>query len=205
MSPRSYKSPRREEAKKETLRQITLAVVELHAEKGVLATTHADIAKRANVAIPTVYNYFPSTQSLLPACLSHVQAMAPSLDPHMFSNMQDIPARLALLVNGIFKSHSFYAPWLRWGICEAEYLPELKAFLDHARAFYLDFIEKAFSPGFSGPPPQQLIMIVYALLDFPAWKVFTNTSNLSQDNLEEMITDTLVSLFHHYKNKEIKP
>lgn len=107
MSPRSYKSPLREEARKETLRQIIVATVELHAEKGVLATTHADIAKRANVAIPTVYNYFPTTRSLLPACMGHVQAMAPFLDPNTFSNKQDTPGRLALLVNGIFKSHSF--------------------------------------------------------------------------------------------------
>ena len=205
MSPRSYKSARREEAKKETLRQIIMATVELHAEKGTLATTHADIAKRANVAIPTVYKYFPSPKTLLPACIGHVHSLAPSFDSNVFSTTQDIPKRIALLVHGVFKNHSYSAPWLRWSVYEAAFVSEIKMFLDQGRASYLDLIQKAFLPGFSSPPPQQLMMIAYSLLDFPSWKFLTDTSALPQEQIEGMVTDALVSLFRHYKNKEVNP
>src|SRR6266511_4195895 len=45
----------------------------LHAERGILATTWEDIARRADVAVATVYRYFPSLDALVPACGEEVR------------------------------------------------------------------------------------------------------------------------------------
>lgn len=42
--------------------------MELHAEKGAVATNWEDIAHRAGVAPATVYRHFPSLEELIPAC-----------------------------------------------------------------------------------------------------------------------------------------
>ena len=66
--PRRYDRSGRAAAAEETRRRIVAATGELHAERGVLATSWEDIAKRAGVAVGTVYRHFPSLDDLLPAC-----------------------------------------------------------------------------------------------------------------------------------------
>src|SRR5438270_13918479 len=70
MAPRAYKMTRRAAASAETRRRIVDAAIALHAEKGVLGATWPDIAKRADVALGTVYRHFPSLDQLVPACTS---------------------------------------------------------------------------------------------------------------------------------------
>ncbi len=52
----------------ETRARIVEATMELHGERGIHATSWEEIAKRAGVAIGTVYRHFPSLDELLPAC-----------------------------------------------------------------------------------------------------------------------------------------
>ena len=66
--PRRYDRSRRAAAAEETRRRIVAATEELHTTQGVLATSWEDIAKRAGVAVGTVYRHFPSLDVLLPAC-----------------------------------------------------------------------------------------------------------------------------------------
>jgi AcrR family transcriptional regulator len=66
--PRRYDRSRRAAAAEETRRRIVAATEELHTTQGVLATSWEDIAKRAGVAVGTVYRHFPSLDELLPAC-----------------------------------------------------------------------------------------------------------------------------------------
>src|SRR5947207_9411196 len=70
MAPRTYRMTRRAAANAETRRRIVDAAITLHAEKGVLGTSWPDIAKRADVALGTVYRHFPSLDQLVPACTS---------------------------------------------------------------------------------------------------------------------------------------
>jgi AcrR family transcriptional regulator len=65
---RRYDRSRRAAAAEETRRRIVAATEELHVTQGVLATSWEDIAKRAGVAVGTVYRHFPSLDELLPAC-----------------------------------------------------------------------------------------------------------------------------------------
>jgi AcrR family transcriptional regulator len=66
--PRRYDRSRRAAAAEETRRRIVAATEELHTTQGVLATSWEDIAKRAGVAVGTVYRHFPSLDGLVAAC-----------------------------------------------------------------------------------------------------------------------------------------
>lgn len=68
MSPRRYDMSRRRASAELTRRRILDATVELHAEQGILATSWEDIARRAGVAVGTVYRHFRSLDELVPAC-----------------------------------------------------------------------------------------------------------------------------------------
>src|SRR5438093_12453937 len=75
MAPRTYRMTRRAAANAETRRRIVDAAIALHAEKGILGTSWPDIARRADVALGTVYRYFPSLDQLVPACTSENAAL----------------------------------------------------------------------------------------------------------------------------------
>jgi AcrR family transcriptional regulator len=68
LSPRTYDMSKRRVATAETRRRILDATMALHAEQGILATSWEDIARRADVAVGTVYRHFRSLDELLPAC-----------------------------------------------------------------------------------------------------------------------------------------
>ena len=65
---RQYTMRRRAEKLEETRRRIAEATLALHEEVGPARTTVAEIAKRAGVSRPTVYNQFPDDHSLFSAC-----------------------------------------------------------------------------------------------------------------------------------------
>ncbi|MCU1365599.1 MAG: hypothetical protein JWN39_1238, partial [Ilumatobacteraceae bacterium] len=54
---------------------IVAAARELHAERGLVATSWDDIAERAGVSTATVYRHFPSLAELVPACAQTVFAL----------------------------------------------------------------------------------------------------------------------------------
>ena len=59
---------RRAQARDDVRRRIVEATIELHTEHGILGTSYRQIAERADVAVATVYNHFPSLDELVPAC-----------------------------------------------------------------------------------------------------------------------------------------
>ncbi len=65
---RSYHLKHRAEARAHTRQKIIDATVELHQEKGLMATSVSDIAKRAKVGKVTVYRHFPDETALVSAC-----------------------------------------------------------------------------------------------------------------------------------------
>jgi AcrR family transcriptional regulator len=80
---RKYEKRARADQQEETRRRIAAATAELHATVGPAQTTIAEIAKRAGVGRPTVYNNFPQEKDLFAACQAHflTQSPPPALDP----------------------------------------------------------------------------------------------------------------------------
>ena len=80
---RKYEQRDRAAKQEETRRRIAAATAELHASVGPARTTIAEIAKRAGVQRPTVYNNFPTEKELFAACQAHfmTESPPPGLDP----------------------------------------------------------------------------------------------------------------------------
>src|SRR3954447_17723216 len=80
---RKYEKRARAEQQEETRRRIAAATAELHSTVGPAHTTIAEIAKRAGVQRPTVYNNFPTEKELFAACQAHfmTESPPPLLDP----------------------------------------------------------------------------------------------------------------------------
>jgi AcrR family transcriptional regulator len=80
---RKYEQRARADKQDETRRRIAAATAELHSSVGPAQTTIAEIAKRAGVQRPTVYNNFPTEKELFAACQAHFMSESPppALDP----------------------------------------------------------------------------------------------------------------------------
>jgi AcrR family transcriptional regulator len=199
MAPRRYARRQRAAAREDTHRRIVDAVVALHAEKGVLGTTFADVAHRADVSVATVYNHFPARADLLHACGGELASRAPRLDPEMFAGHDGVPGRLAALVHAVFDDHRHWVPWKRWVVGEASVVPELHASLENTRARRLGLVVQALAPGFAGSPPARLVALVDALLDFPAWSALTG--DLGPDEAEAAVSDAAAALYEAHRRR----
>lgn len=92
-APRPYRSTRRQRSAADTRRRIAQAGGELFAEHGFDGTTVASIARRAGVAVPTVYATFGSKGAIVSALLAQLEAdadgpawarrIAAESDPHL--------------------------------------------------------------------------------------------------------------------------
>ena len=194
MSPRHYRSDRRRAAAAETRRRILDSTVALHAEQGVLATSYAMIAARADVAVPTVYNHFPTRADLLAACTGEADAHAPAIGPDIFATIDTADGRLRALVAALFAQYRYYAPWLRWAVCEAPQVPELAGWLADAAGERCRLIVQALTPAFDTPPPASLVALCEILLDFPAWQRLTGEQGPGADAAEAALGDALAAL-----------
>lgn len=175
MSPRAYQSPRRTEAQAATRQRILEATMALHAEKGCLATSYADIAARADVAIPTVYKHFPDLGTLVQGCTRHAAGGAPALGPEIFEGLPLVPERIAALVDAVYKAHAYFAPWKRWG--ETSRIEALKELSEWERKELRALIRLCFAP--SGWMPPDFVALAEALLGFAAWSVLKRDPKVS--------------------------
>jgi AcrR family transcriptional regulator len=80
MAPRSYRMESRATAARLTKQRIVEATMALHFERGVLATSHKDVAARADVSVGTVYHYFPTQEAIVQACGAEVRLQFPPPD-----------------------------------------------------------------------------------------------------------------------------
>lgn len=91
---RKYEQRERAAKQEDTRRRIAAATAELHATVGPSNTTIAEIAKRAGVQRPTVYNNFPREYDLYAACQAHFLETSPppALDPArgLEANLRDL-------------------------------------------------------------------------------------------------------------------
>lgn len=205
MSPRHYRPDKRRAAAAETRRRIVEATAGLHAEQGVVATTYAMIAERADVAIPTVYNHFPTRADLLGACTGEAALRAPPLGPGIYDGTGDAEARLRALVPALFTYYRYYAPWMRWGVHEAPVVPELAAALRQTIVQPRPLIELALAPAFAGTPPSALVALCEILLDFSAWQRLEGEAALGPAAREAVLGDALIALVRAHGEANPEP
>jgi len=179
MSPRRYRLGRRAEAKADTRERIVAAAVELHREKGTVATSYADLAERAGVSLQTVHNHFPTLGELLPACTGMVAATAPHVTTDVFEHLAAPKDRLDALLKALLRQHVHFEPWMRWAVHEARLVPELAAGLRQGRDNLAALVARAVAPGFAGKPPAELVALLVTWLDIECWMRLQSQSGLS--------------------------
>jgi len=187
--PRRYNRSARDAAMARTRARIVDAIVALHAERGARNTSYADIATRADVAIPTVYKHFPSLELMFDACIGHVSGRAPPLGPELFASLTDPAERLTALAKAIAARHRYFAPWQRWSVHEASLIPELAVHQRRMDEAQRAIITQAIAPGFKDEPPPALIGVLASLLDFRGWQTLTAQYGLSESAAAEAIAN----------------
>jgi AcrR family transcriptional regulator len=205
MAPRRYDRRRRDEAVAATRARIVDAIVALHAELGPSRTTYALIAKRADVAIPTVYKHFPALAGMFAACIGHVSAELPPLTPEIFARAPDAAGRIAALATTLFERHRHFAPWLRWSRHEAHLLPELGVYLAKMRERQRKLIREALAPEHGAEPPPALVALVDALAGFDSWHALTAENGLTQDDAIETVVDALMAIMAAPRTRAPRP
>lgn len=111
MSPKPYRMTRRAAAAQSTRDQIVRATLELHAQRGIVATSHKDVADHADVSVGTVYHHFPTQDSLVHACGARVQELHPSPALESIELQAPRAQRVATLVRELVTMYASM-PWL---------------------------------------------------------------------------------------------
>lgn len=114
MAPRAYNNETRQQQQAGLKARIASAAAQLHAAKGVLATSYAEIAQSARVSLPTVYKHFPSLDELVQACSGHVRQRAPTFSVEQILAAPDLAAAAEMLVAATDRLNAYLDPWLAW-------------------------------------------------------------------------------------------
>ncbi|MBI2159762.1 MAG: TetR/AcrR family transcriptional regulator [Candidatus Rokubacteria bacterium] len=167
MAPRSYRLGARGAAKEATRRRIVEAVVDLHGEKGVLATRFEDIARRADVAVGTVYRHFPALDDVVRACGGRISEITRPPAPGIFEGVEARSRRVELLVRELFAFYGRAARWLERARSERAAVPALDAGMRAREAQLEAVVREALGPLAAD---ERIVGGVLALTDFGVWK-----------------------------------
>ncbi len=157
---------RRSAASEATRLRVVEAAVALHGERGPAATRWPDIAERADVALGTVYRYFPTYAELMPACTSHAGQYTRPPTAEIFNRCQSAADRLAVLVREFFAFYERAAAWLRHGDCDRRKIPALDAIYRRREAAFEALVRLAVGPGAHAHDVDMAV----ALTSFSTWR-----------------------------------
>ena len=137
---------RRAAASEATRLRILEATVALHGERGAAATRWTDIAERADVAIGTVYRYFPGYDELIPACTGFGTARLKPPTPEIFGRATSVGGRVTALVRESFSYWERANPWIQHSECDRRAIPAVEAFNRRQEARFEDLVRAALGP-----------------------------------------------------------
>ncbi len=178
MNTRAYDNSRRKEMEADTIRRIVRATVELHARKGAVGTTHAEIAEAAGVSLATVYKHFPSREALVPHCTGMVKQQAPQIDVHAILQTPCQEERMRRLVQALYRQHRYFQPWMRWAARDTLSLPALAQIMEEDSRQTESLVRTVLDSIAGAPVSDEIFALAMLILDYPAWQ-----------RLELMLTD----------------
>jgi AcrR family transcriptional regulator len=171
-SKRPYKQKQRAERQEDTRRRIAAATASLHEEVGPARTTIAEVARRAGVQRPTVYNNFPRERELLAACQAHFLAEHPPPDPSPAFALADPADRLRAALEGLYAWYRQTEAMTGNVQRDRRLVPELDALLAEGSDAQLDDLADALAQGFGarGRARTRTRAVVRLALDFATWQ-----------------------------------
>jgi AcrR family transcriptional regulator len=180
---RAYRQARRRETAAETRERIVRATFELHAEKGIVATSMRDIAERAGVSVGSVYNHFPSYDQAIAACGAYAFSLAPPPGPAIFEGAADRAERVRRLAAAVFGQFERLPAFGRVA-AEQDKAPVLKPFVAQERAGRLTLAGAALRQAEGSAAVQTLA----ALLDHGAYQALKDLG-LTADQAAQRIAE----------------
>ena len=180
---------RRAAANAETRRRIVDAAIALHAQKGVLGTSWPDIAKRADVALGTVYRHFPSLDQLVPACTSENALRTKPPGPSILVGLTRPQERIGQFVQELFAFYGRTAPWTPRASIDRHEIPVLDTILSRREAALKALVEETLGPL---RRRRHALEAGLALTDFGVWRSLTR-SGLSTEAAARLITEMLMT------------
>jgi AcrR family transcriptional regulator len=180
---------RRAAASAETRRRILDAAIGLHAEKGILGTSWPDIAKRADVALGTVYRHFPSLDQLVPACTSENALRTRPPGPSILVGLTRPQERIGQFVQELFAFYGRTAPWTPRAGIDRHDLPVLDTILSRREVALKALVEETLGPL---RRRRHALEAAVALTDFGVWRSLTH-SGLSTEAAARLVTEVLVT------------
>ena len=180
---REYQLKERAQQQAETRRRIIEAVVALHEEVGPARTTIVEIAERAQVSRPTVYNHFPDDRSLMTACSGHWLLANPRPDPAAWRDIDNPRTRLQVALEQLY---AYYAPRERMlanVLRDAALLPSLAEALQHTIGSYVQTAADILGTGWEGRPRdrRKRLAALRLALHFHTWQTLTRSGGLSNE------------------------
>lgn len=153
--------------------QLLDTAMTVFAEMGLERAGHGDIAKRAGVSTPTVFNYFPTRDALVRAVLSQIERLIDGLFAQTPPDSDTAEDRILAMAAGyaqLVRDHPDVAKtFLKW---EVSFDPDI-------RPLYLDFQERnldrleAYVP--DGPDRRTEARILYGSANMLATMGFDGT------------------------------
>ena len=175
MSPRKYRMGARADAVARTREAIVAAARDLHAERGLTATSWEDIAERAGVSTATVYRHFPSTTDLVPACARTVfdVIQPPTVEQAgaTFGALDRAGDRFEQLVRYSCHCYAAGAGWLHAAHRERDFSGEL----DAALRIIEDTLRVLVTAAAGRRLSKADHAVLFVLCDFPMWWSLTAT------------------------------
>ena len=193
MPPRPYNNESRLQSQAELKSRIAAAAARLHAEKGALGTSWADIAQAAGVSLPTVYKHFPDFEALIPACTGHAAQLAPPLPVERLLACDGLAEAAHAFAQACDQLNAYYEPWLAWG--EAARIEPLSRLQAQERAAFTGLCRQVLrrnlpaSTGLAEMAAQWQV-----LLDFDLWHALVRRHGLSRAAARRHITHLLLAV-----------
>ena len=189
MATRTYNSGSRLRKQAELRQRIAAAAAAIHARKGALATSYADIAAEAKVSLPTVYAHFPSLDALLDGCTRHVAAQAPALPVDAILAAATLDDAAQRLVDAMEQQHLHFEPWLSWR--EDRVIPFLATLAGHVRDELASLVGRVLRQHCGPGAHRESIAAWETALSFDAWHCLARGHRLSRPAVRRAIHQCL--------------
>jgi AcrR family transcriptional regulator len=192
MAPRAYNNETRQQQQEQLKQRVAEAAARLHAERGVLATSYAEIAQAAGVSLPTMYKHFPDLGQLVRACSGHVTAHAPAFPTEEVLAAADLRTAAHVLVDSTDRLHAYFEPWKSWR--EANRIPVIAENAELQRARMVQLCEALMARHGVPGPHHEMAALWESLLDFELWQRLVRGHRLPRETVRAHLLSLLLAV-----------
>lgn len=180
--PRRYRMEARTRAVEETRSRIVAAAMDLHADRGAVATSWEDIAQRAGVAPATVYRHFASLDELIPACartvFDAIGIITAEQAEQIYLGARTPWQKLERFIRSTCDCYVKGDGWLHAARREADLIPAMNRAVEMQERSVEVLIRTAFT-GYH--VSDETVAVFVALTDFPFWRSLTRSGMPHQE------------------------